>query len=271
MAKASSTSNQQALSYDAGKVQAQGVFTSEIHIEARVSLQDVWNNQYHGSKKMGKRPGMYLKYLPCRFHEVSGDVLTGGLYLFKTKEEAEDYQNWTSNEFEVGEPKTTFWKQPLFKSVSHWTWNVVGAHNFVPVEEHDLGRFQRWTYDNEEGYKSKDAESLLRQLYPVLKDAAENRGAASFWLLHHPQDKMIAVQLSFANTDGNDPDSIGEALASVAEQSSLSDVFPDKLNARILLDRTSPYLALWFPLSESDDGIDMACPNFPDLPASHEK
>jgi hypothetical protein len=231
---------------------------------ARVPLQDIWNNQYHGSQVMGKRPGMYLKYLPCRFHEVSGDILTGGSYLFRTLEEAEDYENWTSKEFEVGEPKTTFWKQPLFKSVNHWAWNVIGAHNFTPVDGHALGRFQRWTYDNE------DAESLLRQLYPVLKDAAEKRGAKSFWLLHSPEHKMIAVQLSFAKAEGDDVDSIREALSTVAQQASVGVVFPDALNAHILVDRTSPYLALWLPLTQSNKGVNVACPTFPGLSTASE-
>ncbi|KAM0425900.1 hypothetical protein ACHAPT_008838 [Fusarium lateritium] len=258
---ASQDSEKQALTYEKGEIKAKGAFTAEIHITARVSLQDVWNDQYAGSQLMAKRPGMYLKYLPCRYHEVSGDLLTGGSYLFTTKEEAEDYSNWTSNELEVGEPKTKYWKQPLFKSVTHWTWNVIGAYNFKPVDEHAVGRFQRWTYDN------KSAESILTQLYPVLKDAAENRKATSFWLLHRPEDKMIGIQMSFAKTKDDDHDAARETVVSVSKLSSLGEVFPDLLNAELVLDRTSAYLAIWLPLAHHTKGVKVACPNFPALPA----
>ncbi|KAH7145396.1 hypothetical protein B0J13DRAFT_584544 [Dactylonectria estremocensis] len=213
------------LNYNAGVIHAQGAFTTEIHIEARVFLQDVWNDQYHGSQIMGKRPGMYLKYLPCRFHDVSGDVLTGGSYLFRTLEEANDYKRWTSNDLEVGEPKTTFWKQPLFKSVNLWAWSVIGAHNFTPVDNHAIGRFQRWKYD------IKGVESILQQHYPVLKDAAESRGRLQF---HR-------------------------------------DVFPEALNAELILDRTSPYLAVWLPLLESNQAVEVKSPAFPTLSKSPEK
>lgn len=253
----SQSADKPVLSYKAGVIHAAGACTTEIHIEARVSIQDVWNDQYHGSQVMGKRPGMYLKYLPARFHEVSGDLLTGGAYLFRTFEEAKDYENWTTNDFEVGEPKTTFWNQPLFKSVNLWVWRVIGAHNFTPVDGHAIGRFQRWTYD------IKDAESILQQHYPVLKDAAESRGAESFWLLHCPESKMFAVQLSFPKPQGDDFDSIQQGVLSVAEQSSIGDVFPDVLKAEIVLDRTSPYLALWLPLEGSDEGVNVKSPAFP--------
>ncbi|KAH7146157.1 hypothetical protein EDB81DRAFT_689275 [Dactylonectria macrodidyma] len=251
--------DQPVLSYDTGVIHAHGAFTTEIHIEARVSLQDVWNDQYHGSQIVGKRPGMYLKYLPCRYHDVSGDVLTGGAYLFRTLEEANDYKRWTSNDLQVGEPKTTFWKQPLFKSVNLWAWNVIGAHNFAPVDSHAVGRFQRWKYD------IKDAKSILQQHYPVLKDAAEKRGATSVWLLHSPEEKMIAIQTSFRKSKSDDYDAIQDRVVSVAQETSIGEIFSDALKAEPVLDRTSPFLAVWLPLSKSDDAVEVKSPVFPAL------
>ncbi|KAI5455623.1 hypothetical protein BGZ63DRAFT_497395 [Mariannaea sp. PMI_226] len=251
----------QILSYESGEIPVQGAFTAEIHIEARVSLRDMWNDQYQGSQVMGKRPGMYLKYLPGRYHEISGDVLTGGSYLFNTFEEAEEYESWTSSDFKVGEPEVIFWNQPLFKSASHWTWKVIGAHNFKPVDQHAVGRFQRWKYD----YNNDNTRSLLCQLYPVLKDGAEQRGATSFWLLYSPKDRMIAIQLSFPKPEALDYDSIQETVQLVSHKPSLGDIFPEALATRLLVDRTSPFLALWLPLAESPKGVHVACPIIPSL------
>ncbi|KAF4454305.1 hypothetical protein FALBO_15850 [Fusarium albosuccineum] len=262
------TTDNQTPSYDAGPIKVEGAFTAEILIAARVSLQDVWNDQYAGSQVMGKRPGMYIKYLPSRYHEVNGDMLVGGSYLFDKYEDAENYQKWTSNEFEVGEPKTTFWKQPLFKSASHWAWKVIGAHNFAPVDEHALGRLQRWTYDPQSPAMIRGGvESLLRQHYPVMKDAAESRGATSFWLLHRPEDKMIAVQMSFPKPEKEGDDSTRESLVSIADGKSVGDVFPDALNAELVFDRTSVLLAVWLPLAKHAKGVKVESPNLPAFPA----
>ncbi|KAM5354896.1 hypothetical protein ACJ41O_001542 [Fusarium nematophilum] len=263
MADSSSTPGEKPLSYDAGEIHVEGAFTAEIRIAARVSLQDVWKNQSMASQIMGQRPGMYLKYLPSRYDEVTGDMLTGGSYLFRTLQDAKDFRNWTSNEFLLGEPKTNFWDQPLFEKAVHWSWSVIGAFNFTPVDNHGVGHLQRWTYDCE------DAESILREIYPDIKDAAKEQGATSIWLLHRPEEKMIGLQLSFPKSERDDYDSGREALASVTKQSSLGELLPDVLKARLDYDRTSMVLALWLPLTKVSEGVHVECPNFPGLAEAH--
>lgn len=250
--------NNQGLSYGVGKINAKGAFTAEITIAPRVGLEDIWQGQYGGAQVMGKRPGMYIKYLPTKYHPVNGDMLTGGCYLFDTPENAKGYEDWTTNEFEVGEPKTTYWKQPLFKHVDSFVWNVIGAHNFTPVEDHGIGRFQRWTYHH------VGVEAILKQLYPVLKDAAERRGAGSFWLLHRPEDKMIAVHMSFPKPEDGDHEVMREEVEDIAREGSVADVFPDALEVETLQDRTSIYYAIWQPLAPGD-GVKVTSPNFPDI------
>ncbi|OBS24421.1 hypothetical protein FPOA_04966 [Fusarium poae] len=251
--------NNQVLNYNDGDIKAEAAFTAEILITERVGLQDVWHSQYAGSQVMGKRPGMYIKYLPTKYHPINGNMLTGGAYLFDTLDNANKYEDWTTNEFKVGEPQTPYWKQPLFKSVDSWTWKVIGAHNFTPVDEHHIGRWQRWTYHH------VGVGNILTQLYPVLRDAAEKRGAGSFWLLHRPEDKMIGVQMSFPGPEGSDDDDLLKAIAVVASKKSVADVFPDALEAEVLIDRTSAYHAIWQPLVEAANIVKVACPNFPHL------
>ncbi|KAM0304892.1 hypothetical protein ACHAPM_003009 [Fusarium culmorum] len=245
--------------YEAGKIEVEAAFTAEILITGRVGLQDIWHSQYAGSGAMGLREGMYIKYLPTKYHPINGNMLTGGAYLFDTLENAKAYEDWTTNEFKVGEPPTTYWKQPLFKSVDSWIWKVIGAHNFTDVEEHHIGRWQRWTYHH------VGVGDILKQLYPVLKDAAEKRGAGSFWLLHRPEDKMIGVQMSFPKPEQLDDESLLQEIEAVARKKSLADVFPDALEAEVLMDRTSAYHAIWQPLLDGPNGLKVACPNFPHL------
>nr|XP_036586506.1 uncharacterized protein CTRU02_03891 [Colletotrichum truncatum]KAF6796913.1 hypothetical protein CTRU02_03891 [Colletotrichum truncatum] len=189
--------------YSVGDIQAQAAFTSEIEINGHPSLQDFVNFQDVHRKVMDARPGMYLKYLPHQFDVVNGQLRTGGAYLFDTHENAADYWDWTTNIFEVDEPKVKFWSQPLFKASKRFIWQVIGATNFGPVEYHAVGRFQRWTYDG------ANVEKELQRIYPELKRKAEEQGALAFWLLHHPEEKQIGIQLAFGKMEGTDPLTVG--------------------------------------------------------------
>ncbi|CAG7558246.1 unnamed protein product [Fusarium equiseti] len=251
--------NNQVLSYEAGEIKAEAAFVTEILITARVGLQDVWHGQYQSSQVMGKRKGIYVKYLPTKYHPINGNMITGGSYLFDTMENTKKFEDWTTNDFKVGDPETTYWKQPLFTSVNSWTWKVIGAHNFTPVEDHAIGRWQRWTYHH------VGVGDILTQLYPVLKDAAEKRGAGSFWLLHRPEDKMIGVQMSFPKPEESGDEALLQEVEAVAGEKSVADVFPDALEAEVLMDSTSVYFAVWKPMEENANGVTVACPNFPHL------
>ncbi|KAF4993084.1 hypothetical protein FGRMN_6699 [Fusarium graminum] len=248
--------------YDAGHINAKGAFTAEIHITARVGLEDMWHSQYAGSQVMGTRPGMQIKYLVTKYHPINGDLLTGGCYLFDTFEHAKEFEDWTTNEFEVGEPKTPYWKQPLFNSVDTFSWKVIGAHNFTPVQEHGIGRMQRWTYHH------VGVESILTQLYPVLKDAAEKRGAAAFWLLHFPEDQMIGIHMSFLKPENDGVKALQVAIQAVTKTASIASLFPDAFELEALFDRTSIYYALWQPLADDTKGVKVVSPHFPHMAES---
>ncbi|GIJ87070.1 hypothetical protein Asppvi_005972 [Aspergillus pseudoviridinutans] len=247
--------------YRVGDISAQAAFTSEIEIDGLPSLQDVVNYQEIHRKTMDTRPGMYLKYLPHRYDAVNGELRSGGAYLFDTHENAADYWDWTANVFEVNEPKVKFWSQPLFKTSKRFIWKVIGATNFAPVESHAVGRFQRWTYDG------PNLEDELRRVYPELKKRAEEQGAAAFWLLHHPAEKQIGIQLAFAKVEGVDPAAVGHnSLARAASQVSLDSIFPSTIKAQRSADWTSLFLAIWLPRSRLAGGAHQWSPMYPTLP-----
>lgn len=242
--------------YSTGDIQAKAAFTSEIEIAGSPTLQDVVNHQEAHRKTMDKRPGMYLKYLPHRYDAVNGGLRSGGAYLFDTLQDASDYWDWTTNEFEVNEPKVKFWSQPLFKSSKRFVWEVIGATNFAPVDVHAVGRFQRWSYEG------PDLEEELRGLFPELKAKAEEQGAVAFWFLHHPTQKQIGIQLAFPKAEGDDPLAIGhESLARAASQVSLDSMFPNSIKMKKNVDYTSLFLAIWLPRSRLEGGGSSLSPN----------
>ncbi|KAF4461549.1 hypothetical protein FALBO_11651 [Fusarium albosuccineum] len=247
--------------YHVGDIQAQAAFTSEIEINGLPSLQDVVNYQEEHRKTMDTRPGMYLKYLPHRYDAVNGELRSGGAYLFDTYENASNYSDWTTNTFEINEPKEKFWSQSLFKASTRFVWKVIGATNFAPVEVHAVGRFQRW------GYTGPDAERELRLAYPELKKKAEEQGAVAFWLLHHPAEKQIGIQLVFAKAAAADPVAVGhESLTRAAAQGSLGSLLQPLIDAKKKVDYISLFLAIWLPISRVNGGIPHSAPMYPTLP-----
>lgn len=254
--------------YEVGEIKAQAAFTAEIQIvqNAGVSVQGLIDHQYVDSKEMSRRPGIYLKYLPYYFDEITGQMMTGGMYLFDTYANAEAYGQWAANEFEVGQPKTKFWDQPLFEKSVKIKFRVIGAVNFLPVAEHAMGRLERWTYD-----AHADADAALRKIYPVLRNAAKEQGAASFWLLHSPEEKTIAVQLAFARGKGDDHAAARDQLEFIRELPSLGKHILNELEINRTFNRTRLFLTLWLPLSRAAGGAELTIPNYPVVSAiTHE-
>ncbi|KAJ4233504.1 hypothetical protein NW757_013727 [Fusarium falciforme] len=251
--------------YSVGDIQAKAAFTSEIEVNGLPSLQDVVNFQEVHRQTMDTRPGMYLKYLPHRYEPVNGELRSGGAYLFDTHENASDYWDWTANVFEP-EAGVKFWNLPLFKTSKRFVWDVIGATNFAPVDTHAVGRFQRWSYDGE------NVEEELRRVFPDLKKRAKDQGAAAFWLLHHPIEKLIGIQLAFPKAQGVEFPAIGlESLAQVASQVSLGSLFPVSIRMKKAVDWTSLFLAIWLPRSRLEGGVPYSSPMYPTLPDVQDK
>ncbi|KAF4947101.1 hypothetical protein FSARC_14049 [Fusarium sarcochroum] len=251
--------------YSVGDIQAQAAFTSEIEINGLPPLQDFVNHQNIHRKPMDARPGMYLKYLPHQYDPVYGQLRSGGAYLFDTRENASEYWDWTTNVFE-GEPGVKFWSLPLFKSSKRFIWQVIGATNFAPVDVHAVGRFQRWSYDG------SNVEEELKRVYPELKKKAKEQGAVAFWLLHHPEEKQICIQLAFPKVEGADPLTVGhESLAYATSQAALDSLFPSSIKATKLVDRTSLFITIWLPKSRLEGGVHYSHPTYPTLPSVQDE
>lgn len=247
--------------YETGDISVQAAVTVELLLGVPgLPLQAMIDQQYSDSRVMDKRPGMYLKYLPFRYDEITAKLLTGGTYAFDTWDNAKDYARWVRDDFEVGEPKTKFLKQPLFESAIARIWKIIGAHSFAPIQEHAVGRLQYWSYENADG------EAILRKHYEELKGAAEKQGAAAFWLMFNPEEKLFGIQLAFKKEQGNDEVSARRSLAVVAEKPGLGRGVFEELRAKPVFDRISLFLTLWLPQSRAAGGCELLIPNYPVVP-----
>ena len=259
--------NENIVGYDVGEIAVNGAVTVRISIGASLPTQGLIDAQYMDSQAMDGRPGMYLKYFPYRYDEVTGKILTGGMYLFDTLENAKDYARWTTEDLMVGEPKVHFWDRPLFESTNRWIWEVVGAHSFIPVQQHAVSHIQHWTYEASDG----DAVVAgLKNAYENLRESAKAQGAASVWLLHNAEEQRVGIQVAFpkmtTGQDETDAAIVSQSLESTLKQPSLQRMLPENLKLQVLFDRASPLLTIWLPKSRAEGGGELAIPLHPFIP-----
>ncbi|KAH8168453.1 hypothetical protein LIA77_11717 [Sarocladium implicatum] len=235
--------------YELGGVRATGAITSELIVAGTgVPLQAFIDAQYLDSITMSRQPGMYHKYLPYLYDEVTGKLISGGRYLFDTYEDAKEYVRWLKEEFEL--------------------WKTVGAYNFTLIGDHALGRLQKWEYTSSE----EEIQLKLRALYPELRDAASARGASSVWLMYDPEKRTVGLQLAFAKSAAHrDAAGVQQDLVLARQKGAVGEILSESLATQPVYDRTSIFLTLWLAKSIAADGPELTIPYYPIVPdITHE-
>ncbi|KAH8629793.1 hypothetical protein IG631_14370 [Alternaria alternata] len=246
--------------YEIGEINAKAAFTSDIILDARIDLPSCVNAQELGRRDMDVRKGMYITYLPYQPHPITGQIMAGGRYLFETWEDVLDYDHWTTNVYETGDPPEKFWSRSTMQKVERWNWHVAGACHFSHPETHGLSRFQRWSYSGDK------VEEHLREVYPRIRDAAKVYEAAGVWLLYQPDANLIGLFSIMRKPENLDSSSLYEAIEDLKAQPSLGPLFPESLSVRSVFDRSSLNLSMWLPKSRLAGGVHQANTLAPILP-----
>ncbi|UFS95284.1 hypothetical protein [Nocardia huaxiensis] len=247
--------------YEVGPIAAEAAFTSDFAVAAEVSMPDLVNYQEVERRVMDERPGMLMKYMPAGYSPVTGEVLTGGRYLFDTWDSVREYRRFTTEELEF-EPGVKFWDRLFFLGVDRHIWRVAGAHNFTPLTEHAVDRFERYTYTG------GDPRPELERAWPAMRDAAEESGLGGAWLLYQPEENQIAIHTIAGRVTSGEPETAAEAsLAAIAGKPPLGAHLPAALRAEKIFDRSEMIVSLWLPRSRRVGGRPTANPMTPPLPA----
>src|SRR5688572_24983075 len=80
-----------------GEVKAKGAFTADFGLPASLPLNEVAPLIERDRMYMSARRGMQNKYLPLRIDFATGNLLSGGRYLFDTEHDARQYKDWVEN------------------------------------------------------------------------------------------------------------------------------------------------------------------------------
>ncbi|QGH61594.1 hypothetical protein [Serratia proteamaculans] len=250
--------------YGIGEIKAEAAMTSDITLRKDISIEMLTDLMEAERRMMDVYTGMNRKYAPFGYSPVTGGPLTGGRYVFDSWENVKDYFRFTREELEF-EPGVKFWDRPVFRHVDKHIWKVIGAHDFLPVDQHRINRFERWTYTAD----SSRVADVLSKAWPAMREEARHQGLAGVWLLHQPDEKQIAVLL-LADTEqvtAQNGEGVAEnALQQLAMVPSLGSHFPAIDGLKKAFDRTNMIMSSWLPLSRQQKGAPVANPMSPPLP-----
>jgi hypothetical protein len=235
---------------------AGAAFTCDFAISKNVSPDDIVPMIERDRMMMTARPGFLRKFIPLRIDPASGNFLTGGRYLFRTAEDARQYQMWLWHDFVVD--GVAFFDRPFFGHPECHVWDVVGVADLAPCDTHQVVmRTERFLIPA----TSQDTRLVAR--WSQILAEARRRWLTGVWLLHDRPEQLVSL-VYFAERSA--PLTLDASDTVALEQAPpLGDVFDDQGWTRTF-DRTQWVHTLWFPLVLGDHGRPAVWPNSPPLP-----
>jgi hypothetical protein len=236
-----------------------GAFTCDFGLSSDLSLLppgQIAPSIERDRMYMAARPGMLHKHIPISFDDT-GNIFSGGRYLFDTAAHAREYRDWVFNTYVLD--GVLFLKRPYFLSPDCHAWTVIGAHDFADIHSSQIVlRTERWSLP-----KTPQPAWVLKQRFDAILATADARGLTSVWLLYDPEEALASLVYFGGRVGPSDPRAPDMAsLGALADAPRLGDIFDDQGWKRIF-DRTQWALTIWFPFALGDRGEPSLWPNTP--------
>ncbi len=241
-------------------IEAEGAFTCDFSLPGAMPLAQVPAVIERDRMYMAERPGMLTKRLPIALDPATGNLFSGGRYLFDTEEHAREYAHWVRNGFRLD--GTLFLERPFFIAPDCHAWSVVRAREFAPLDAQVVVRTERFVVPD-----GRNARPALLAHWPAIAAEAEARGLSAVWLVYNPEERLASL-IYYANRVGPaDANALDFAsLAALQQAAPLGDAMAD-LGWQRNFDRTEWVLTVWFPFVAGDRGQPSLWPYSPPLPA----
>lgn len=210
-------------------------------------------------------PGMIQKHIPFLQNSPT-TALAGGRYLFQSRLQAAQYEEFVTQRFEYPEG-TQFLDRPEFADPECRDWTVLAARRFGPIEEETAFRTER--FDTGRTHLLEElhlALQLLRDV-PALVTEAQSRGYSEVQVLHNLRDHK--VQLVYFHPRGLPVSSEAPDVAAFGALVGAPPLDADLESRRALtkvFDQTHFTLTTWLPYAPGDTGEGSVWPNSPPLP-----
>jgi hypothetical protein len=241
-----------------GNIGAGGAFTCDFGLPPGLDFGAVPAILERDRMYQSARPGFLRKLVPLHIDFATGELRSGGRYLFATREDADAYKTWVETAFVLD--GTPFFSRPYFLGPDCHAWSVIGAQDLTLLDTpHSVIRTERWAVPAENQRK------LLSDRWPSLVDEARARGLDSVWLLYNKQEQLVSLVTMNGPVapDPNVPDFA--ALAGMELAPPLGAIFDDQGWLRTY-DRSHWTLTTWLPFVSGDRGEPSLWPNSPPFP-----
>jgi hypothetical protein len=241
-----------------GEVKAKGAFTADFALPGSLPLNEVAPLIERDRMYMSARRGMQNKYLPLRIDFATGNLLSGGRYLFDTEHDAEMYKNWVKNDFILD--GVHFFDRPIFIDPDYHAWRVIGAHHLGEIDTRIIVRTERWSVSGQ------NISEMLKSKWNAILAEAGGRGMTSAWLLYDKDEQLVQLVYfadRIAPADPTTPDFA--SLAALQFSPALGHHFDDQGWTKTF-DRTQWVLTIWYPFVTGDNGQPSLWPHSPPLP-----
>jgi hypothetical protein len=237
-----------------------GAFTSDLGLSPDLSLPQAVPIIELDRMVMSARPGFLHKHIPLGLDFATGDVSSGGRYLFESVEDAQAYKAWLQTTPLYDGVK--FFDRPYILNPECHAWSVIGAQDFGDIHTRQVVvRTERWATPQH------NQRAWLKALWPDIRREAHRRGLTSVWLLYNKQERLVSLVCFADRVVPPGPDTPDFAsLFALEDAPSLGRDF-DAAGWVKLFDRTQWVLTIWFPFKPGDTGAPSVWPNSPPFPA----
>jgi hypothetical protein len=237
------------------ELDGKGSFSCDFQLTSAIPLSQVPPVIERDRMFMADQPGMIRKHLPILV-DASGDVYSGGRYLFDTHEDAKSYADWVEHGYVLD--GVQFLQRPYFLDPACYAWRVVGARGFASIEHQLVVRVERFQVPADPGD--------LDGVYHAAVAQAASRGLTAVWLVEDHDDGLTQLVYFIDRVDPPDPTTPDFAsLGALAGAPALGDAVAPASWTRIF-DRTSWILTDWFPYAFADRGRPSLWPYSPPFP-----
>src|ERR1700722_17082288 len=212
-----------ALAQDDGTTEneARGAFTCDFALPASFPASQIGPAIERDRMYQSARPGMLHKHIPINFDPTTGNILSGGRYLFDTIEHANDYKDWVFNSYILD--GVLFLHRPYFLNPECHAWAVIDAHDFGDIHTSQVVlRTERWTVTGNQ-------EDVLKQRFDAILAEADRRAITSVWLLYDKDEALVSLVYFGGRVLPNNPAVPDFAsLGTLASAPPLGAIFDDR-------------------------------------------
>jgi hypothetical protein len=241
---------------------AEAAFSCDFNVSSDTPMEEIPPVIERDRMFMADQPGLsHGKHLPISPDMETGDLRSGGRYLFDTDEDADSYRHWVTEGYRLG--GVGFLERPFISNPDCRTWSLVFAYDRGGFEADVVMRTERFHVPS----TKPNPRLYLMSIEDELVAEAEARGLTGLWAIYNHRDQLAEfVYMLDGSEDADASPGHFDRWVELQLMPGLGDQFADEAWSKVF-DRSHLLLSIWFPFVPGDQGRASLWPNSPPMPA----